>query len=77
MSTALAAIFPGQGSQQVGMLAGLAAAHPVITSTFNEASAVLGYDLWQLVQDGPAEQLALTHITQPAILTASVALWRL
>lgn len=77
MSTTLAAIFPGQGSQQVGMLAGLAAAHPVITATFGEASAVLGYDLWQLVQDGPAEQLALTHITQPAILTASVAIWRL
>jgi [acyl-carrier-protein] S-malonyltransferase len=77
MSTRLAAVFPGQGSQQVGMLAELAAAHPVITQTFAEASAVLGYDLWQLVQNGPAEQLALTHITQPAILTASVAIWRL
>lgn len=77
MSTTLAAVFPGQGSQQVGMLADLAAVHPVITTTFEEASGALDYDLWQLVQQGPAEQLALTHITQPAILTASVAIWRL
>jgi [acyl-carrier-protein] S-malonyltransferase len=70
-------IFPGQGSQQVGMLAELAAAHPVVTATFNEASDVLGYDLWQLVQNGPAEELALTHITQPVVLTGSVAIWRL
>lgn len=68
--------FPGQNSQHVGMLGELAQAHPAITSTFAEASDVLGYDLWQLVQTGTAEQLALTHITQPAILTASVALWR-
>jgi [acyl-carrier-protein] S-malonyltransferase len=70
-------IFPGQGSQHVGMLAELAAAHPVIHVTFNEASDVLGYDLWQLVQNGPAEELALTHITQPVVLTGSVAIWRL
>lgn len=76
MAATLAFTFPGQGSQQVGMLAELAQAHPAVLSTFAEASAVLGYDLWQLVQSGPAEQLALTHITQPAILTASVALWR-
>lgn len=69
-------VFPGQGSQHVGMLAELAAAHPLITQTFAEASDVLGYDLWQLTQQGPAEQLALTHITQPALLTASVALYR-
>ncbi len=68
--------FPGQNSQHVGMLGELAQVHPAITSTFAEASDVLGYDLWQLVQTGTAEQLALTHITQPAILTASVALWR-
>ncbi len=68
--------FPGQNSQHVGMLAELAQSHPAIASTFAEASDVLGYDLWQLVQTGTAEQLALTHITQPAILTASVALWR-
>lgn len=69
-------VFPGQGSQHVGMLAELAGQHSVVLSTFAEASSVLGYDLWQLVQSGPAEQLALTHITQPAILTASVAVWR-
>jgi [acyl-carrier-protein] S-malonyltransferase len=69
--------FPGQNSQHVGMLAELGQSHPGIISTFTEASDVLGYDLWQLVQTGTAEQLALTHITQPAILTASVALWRL
>lgn len=68
--------FPGQNSQHVGMLAELAQNHPTVTNTFAEASGVLGYDLWQLVQIGPVEQLALTHITQPAILTASVALWR-
>lgn len=72
----LGCTFPGQNSQHVGMLAELAALHPVVAGTFAEASEVLGYDLWQLVQSGPAEQLALTHITQPAILTASVAIWR-
>jgi [acyl-carrier-protein] S-malonyltransferase len=77
MAKALGVVFPGQGSQQVGMLAELASEHPVIEATFREASDALGYDLWQLVQAGPAEQLALTHITQPAILTASVAIWRL
>jgi [acyl-carrier-protein] S-malonyltransferase len=76
MTATLAFTFPGQGSQQVGMLAELAQAHSAVLDTFAEASAVLGYDLWQLVQSGPAEQLALTHITQPAILTASVAVWR-
>jgi [acyl-carrier-protein] S-malonyltransferase len=76
-SGSLAVIFPGQGSQHVGMLAEMAAAHPVVTATFNEASDVLGYDLWQLVQNGPAEELALTHITQPVVLTGSVAVWRL
>lgn len=76
MAARLGAIFPGQGSQQVGMLAQLAAGHPQVNNTFAEASAVLGYDLWQLVQQGPAEELTLTHITQPAILTSSVAIWR-
>lgn len=76
-SGTLAMIFPGQGSQHVGMLAELAAAHPIVIDTFDEASEVLGYDLWQLVQNGTAEELSLTHITQPAILTASVAIWRL
>ncbi|QYK03663.1 ACP S-malonyltransferase [Shewanella zhangzhouensis] len=69
-------VFPGQGSQAVGMLAELAADFPVVTETFAEASAALGYDLWALVQDGPAEQLNQTQKTQPALLTASVAIWR-
>ncbi len=70
-------IFPGQGSQKVGMLSELAEAFSGVQATFDEASEVLGYDLWALVQSGPEEELALTHITQPAILTASVAIWRL
>ena len=77
MSQSLAFVFPGQGSQQVGMLAELAEANPVIKSTFAEASEVLGYDLWDLVQNGPAEDLNQTDRTQPALLTAGVALWRL
>lgn len=72
----LAFLFPGQGSQKVGMLAELAESYPVITDTFAEASAVLGYDLWDLVQKGPQEELNLTERTQPMLLTASVALWR-
>ncbi|WP_076536210.1 ACP S-malonyltransferase [Shewanella sp. UCD-KL21] len=72
----IAFVFPGQGSQSVGMLADLAADYPVVTETFAQASAVLGYDLWALVQDGPAETLNETDKTQPALLTASVAIWR-
>lgn len=77
MSQTLAFVFPGQGSQQVGMLAELAEQHPIIIDTFEEASAVLGYDLWALVKEGPAEALNQTDRTQPALLTAGVALWRL
>ncbi len=73
----VAFVFPGQGSQSVAMLADLAAEYSIIEQTFAEASEALGYDLWQLVQQGPAEQLNQTQITQPAILTASVALYRL
>ncbi len=73
----LAFVFPGQGSQSVGMLAELAAQQPLIGETFAEASAALGYDLWDLVLNGPAESLNQTDKTQPAILTASIALWRL
>src|SRR5690554_236376 len=69
-------VFPGQGSQSVGMLADVAAEFPLIEQVYAEASEVLGYDLWQLVQAGPAEQLNETHRTQPAILAASVALYR-
>nr|WP_086940772.1 ACP S-malonyltransferase [Thaumasiovibrio occultus] len=71
-----AIVFPGQGSQAVGMLADLADKYPVVTETFAEASDVLGYDLWALVQNGPAEDLNQTHRTQPALLTASYAIWR-
>lgn len=74
--TQFAFVFPGQGSQSVGMLAELAVQYPVIEETFREASDVLGYDLWALAQQGPAEELNKTWQTQPALLTASVALWR-
>lgn len=77
MSQSLAFVFPGQGSQQVGMLSELAESHPVIKNTFAEASEVLGYDLWDLVQNGPEADLNQTDKTQPALLTSGVALWRL
>ena len=73
---ALAFVFPGQGSQKVGMLAELAEQHAVIKETFGEASVALGYDLWDLIQNGEQEQLNLTERTQPVLLTSSVALWR-
>ncbi|MCZ2720237.1 ACP S-malonyltransferase [Marinomonas sp. 15G1-11] len=76
MNSTLAFVFPGQGSQQLGMLADLSTEYPIIQSTFQEASDVLGYDLWELVQNN-ADALAQTDKTQPALLTASVALWRL
>ncbi len=72
----LAMMFPGQGSQSVGMLASLVAAEPVARDTFAEASAVLGYDLWVLCQQGPEALLAETERTQPAMLTAGIAVWR-
>ena len=71
-----AAVFPGQGSQSVGMLSELAEKYEIVSQTFAQASEVLGYDLWQLVQQGPVEELNQTHRTQPALLTASVAIWR-
>lgn len=77
MSQSLAFVFPGQGSQQLGMLAELAAEHPVIQETFAEASDALGFDLWEMTQNGPEEALNSTENTQPALLTAGVALWRL
>ncbi len=73
----IAFVFPGQGSQSVGMLAGLAAEGAVVRSTFDEASRVLGYDLWQLIQEGPEERLGATERTQPAMLAAGIATWRL
>ena len=72
----LAMVFPGQGSQSVGMLAELAAQHPVVGATFSEASAALGYDLWALVSGGPAERLNATVHTQPAMLAAGIACYR-
>ena len=74
MSTAF--IFPGQGSQAVGMLKALSEQHTSVIDTFLEASDALGYDLWQLCQNGPSEQLGQTEFTQPALLTAGVAVWR-
>jgi len=72
----LGCVFPGQGSQSIGMLAALAQAEPLVTQTFQEASQVLGYDLWQLCQHGPEERLNATEQTQPAMLAAGVAVWR-
>ncbi|MFO1394244.1 MAG: ACP S-malonyltransferase [Steroidobacteraceae bacterium] len=72
----LAFVFPGQGSQSVGMLSTLGAAEPVVRETFDEASQVLGYDLWSLAQQGPESDLAATERTQPAMLAAGVAVWR-
>ena len=71
-----AIVFPGQGSQAVGMLAELGEHYDVVKNTFAEASEALGYDLWALVQDGPAEDLNQTFRTQPALLASSVAIWR-
>lgn len=75
--TQFAMVFPGQGSQTVGMLAELAAENPLIGQTFREASEALGYDLWALVQQGPAEELNKTWQTQPALLAASVSIFRI
>ncbi|WP_443629391.1 ACP S-malonyltransferase [Candidatus Njordibacter sp. Uisw_002] len=77
MKADIAFVFPGQGSQSVGMLAELGAVHPIVIETFAEASSALGYDLWHLVQHDNDGQLNQTHITQPALLASSVALWRL
>jgi len=72
----LAFVFPGQGSQSIGMLSALAAEFPVVEKTFQEASSALELDLWQIVAAGPEEQLNRTENTQPAMLTAGVATWR-
>lgn len=75
MQKNLAFVFPGQGSQKPGMLAELASQYPLVQNLFAEASEVLGYDLWQLVQTGSQEDINLTERTQPLLLTASVAVW--
>lgn len=71
-----ACVFPGQGSQSLGMLSALSDSHPQVRETFQEASDVLGFDLWSLVQNGPEEDLNRTENTQPAMLAAGVAVWR-
>jgi [acyl-carrier-protein] S-malonyltransferase len=73
----LAFVFPGQGSQSIGMMSALAKVSPAIEATFAEASAVLGYDLWRRCQEGPPEALNATECTQPAMLTAGIATYRL
>jgi len=73
---AFAMAFPGQGSQSVGMQSALAEEHAIVAQTYAEASESLGFDLWSLVQKGPGEQLDVTEVTQPAMLTAGVAAWR-
>ena len=72
----LAFVFPGQGSQKIGMLAAAADAHASVMQTFDEAADALEYDLWSLIQSGEQEQLNMTETTQPALLACSVALWR-
>lgn len=69
-------VFPGQGSQKIGMLAEFAANFDIVKETFDEASAVLGYDLWSLSQNGQESEIAKTEVTQPLLLTASTAIWR-
>lgn len=76
MSMKFNIVFPGQGSQSVAMLADLATTFPSVSATFQEASDALGFDLWKMTQEGPAEELNLTHNTQPAMLAAGVAVWR-
>ena len=77
MSNQVAFVFPGQGSQSVGMLAKLAEVSKVVRATFEEASEALGYDLWRLCSEGPLEELNETERTQPAMLVAGIATWRL
>lgn len=76
MSQKIAFVFPGQGSQSVGMLGELADKYPLVTETFEEASEALGFDLWKLVSEGPESELNQTQNTQPALLAAGVSVWR-
>ena len=76
MSKRLAFVFPGQGSQSVGMLSDLAASSALVGETFAEVSDALGRDLWQLVSAGSAQALDQTENTQPVMLAAGIAVWR-
>ncbi len=76
MPQSFAFVFPGQGSQHLGMLAELGLQQPIVLETFQQASSALAYDLWALVQHGPQERLDQTQFTQPALLTADVAIFR-
>ena len=76
LNNKLAFVFPGQGSQSIGMLADLAASEPEVQNTFDKASEVLGFDLWDMVCNGPANELNKTHNTQPAMLAAGFAVWQ-
>lgn len=76
INSTLAFVFPGQGSQSVGMLSGLATRFPEVRTCFDEASSVLGIDLWGMTQEGPEADLSRTVNTQPAMLAAGVAVWR-
>ena len=73
----IAFVFPGQGSQVVGMLGALSAEYAIIEETFAQASQVLGYDLWQRVQEGPAAELNKTEVAQPALVAGAISLWRI
>jgi [acyl-carrier-protein] S-malonyltransferase len=77
LNATLGIVFPGQGSQSVGMLKDIADKFPQVLETYSEASAVLGYDLWDMVSKGPAEELDKTVHTQPALLAGSIAIWRI
>ncbi|MBT5071193.1 MAG: acyltransferase domain-containing protein, partial [Porticoccaceae bacterium] len=76
MKNNLAFVFPGQGSQKIGMLSELAEFTFIVEDTFSQASEVLGYDLWKMSQEGSQEQINLTERTQPLLLASSVAVWR-
>ncbi len=76
MTEKFAVVFPGQGSQSVGMMSDLYDSHAVVKETFTEASDALGFDLWSMIKEGPAEQLNQTHNTQPAMLASGIAVWR-
>lgn len=76
ISSSLGFVFPGQGSQSIGMLAELAVEYPQVKQTFEQASGIFGEDLWAISQNGPEQRLNDTRITQPAMLAAGVAVWR-